>query len=55
MNAGIFRLEQYDPTESAISKPRSAKRMSPGTRFCKNEQCSVIYLSLVPPPHPSEI
>ena len=38
-----------------MSNPLSARTVSPGTRFLRREQCSVMYLSLVRPPHPSEI
>ena len=55
VKAGILRVEQYEPTESLISNPLSARTVSPGTRLLSREQCSVMYLSLVLPPHPSDM
>ncbi len=33
VKSGIFSVEQYNPTESDILKPRSASIMSPGTKW----------------------
>ena len=38
-----------------MSNPLSVSTVSPGTRLLRREQRSVIYLSLVLPPHPSEM
>ena len=38
-----------------MSNPRSARTVSPGTRLSSSELCSVMYLSLVLPPHPSDM
>ena len=45
VNAGSSSLEQRKPTESLMSKPRSAKMVSPGTMLSSSEQCSVKFLS----------
>ena len=50
VNAGICRFAYFKPTYSAISKPLSAKVISPGSNLLKRPQLAVIYLSLTPPP-----
>ena len=41
VNAGICSMACIAPTESAMSKPRSARTASPGSSFFKIPQCSV--------------
>ena len=55
VNAGVLMVEQREPTESLMSNPLSARIKSPGTRCERREQCSVRNLSLVLPPHSSEM
>ena len=55
VKAGILSLACCIATEFEISKPRSARTISPGSNLSKIPQCSVKYLSLTLPPQASEI
>ena len=55
MKAGILRLAEQDPNVSAMLNPQSAKIRSPGDNISKNSHFSVRCLSLVRPPHPTEM
>ena len=50
VNAGTVIVAQYCPTDSLISKPRSAKMVSPGIKLLSSPQFSVRCLSLTLPP-----
>ena len=52
VNAGIFIVEQNNPTDSWMSKPLSASMTSPGVRRSRRPLFSVRYLSLTLPPSP---
>lgn len=55
VNAGMCNVAQYRPTLSAMSNPRSAKTTSPCVSLSKMPHCSVMCLSLVLPPQPSDM
>lgn len=55
VNAGMCNVAQYRPTLSAMSNPRSAKTTSPCDSLSKIPHCSVMCLSLVLPPQPSDM
>lgn len=55
VKAGISNRDIMCPTESLMSNPRSANTVSPGMRLSRKVECSVRCLSLVRPPHPSDI